>query len=118
MLAKEKRLNLHNNFTWVASGERITGGFLKLFIRFGENQYPKVGIATSKRDFKEAVWRNRARRLTSTGFERLYNLLPDKINIVAIPKANILKLNSEQIFLALSELLKKHKLLKDERNNN
>lgn len=107
MLPRKKRLNLKKDFSWVASGKKLGNETVKIFFRFGDNDQPKVGIATSKAVFKKASERNRARRLISKGFEALYNTLPEKINIVAMPKEDILKVDSEEVTRSLKELLKK-----------
>ncbi len=109
MLSRNKRLNLKKDFSWVASGRKEANSLVKLFIRFGDNKTPRVGIALSKSTFKKATERNRARRLISTGFEALYTTLPEKINIVAMPQANVLKANPKEITDALDDLLKRIK---------
>lgn len=120
MLPKEKRLNLKKDFKWVASGSpRSAGGagkkvstkYANLFLRVGDNQNPRVGIATSSSIFKKSSQRNKARRLLSAAFESLYNNLPDTINIVALPKIGILDVKSGDVLMDLEEALKKEKIL-------
>lgn len=103
MLPRESRLNLKKDFRWVAAGQRAENGLAKIFFRFGDNPLPRIGIATSKANFKKAVERNRARRVISKGFEDLYNFLPPGLNIVILPKVDVLKLKSEGV----TEVLKK-----------
>lgn len=112
MLPKDNRLNLKKDFTWVAKGKKWEDNLVKLFARSGENEKPRVGIAVSKANFKQAVERNRARRLVSKGFEDLYNLLPQGLNIVALPKKGIINLKSDEVVKDLENLLKKSGLLK------
>jgi ribonuclease P protein component len=90
MLSKDRRLNLKTDFKWVASGKKLETGYLKLFIRIGNNQEPRIGIAVSGRVFNNATDRNRARRLVSAALEALYLNLPKTINIVALPKAGVI----------------------------
>ncbi len=97
MLPKPNRLNLKKDFKWVASGSKQELPSLKLFFRNGNNSLPRIGIATSSKVFKEAVDRNRSRRLISKGFEDLIKELPSSINIVALPKSGILDKSSEEI---------------------
>lgn len=111
MLPKHQRLNLKEDFKRVASGQKLETKYLKLFVRVGENQMPKVGIATSSKSFKKAVERNRARRLTSAAIELLYNRLPKNINIVALPKAGILNVKSGDVLLDLEEGLEREGIL-------
>lgn len=113
MLSKEKRLNLKKDFTWVAAGEKSGNLFIKIFFRFGNNQSPRVGIATSKNTFKKAVDRNRSKRLVSSGFEVFYRQLVDGVNIIALPKEEVLRAGSEEIINSLGDLLGKLKLLKN-----
>ena len=117
MLPREKRLNLKKDFKWVAAGGKVENNLVKLFFKAGSNQLPKVGIATSKAVFRKAVDRNRARRLVSFGFEALYNRLPQGINIVALPKKEIIQLNSEEVKDSLEGLLEKVGVLEDEKNS-
>ncbi len=111
MLPKSQRLNLKKDFKWVAAGKKLETKYLKLFIRTGENEKPKVGIALSGKSFKKAVDRNRARRLTSQAFQSLIDNLPPTINIVALPKVGILDVKSGNVLLDLEEVLKNEKII-------
>lgn len=111
MLPKHQRLNLKKDFKWVASSKKLETKYLKIFIRVGDNQIPKLGIATSSKTFKKAVERNRARRLVSSAVEPLYGRLPENVNIVALPKIGILKVKSGDVLLDLEEALKREKIL-------
>lgn len=111
MLPKSQRLNLKKDFKWVASGKRLETKYLKLLVRVGEKQTPRIGIATSSKIFNKATDRNRAKRLTSAAFEPLYGKLPSTINIVALPKAGILSVKSGDILLDLGEKLKDEKII-------
>lgn len=111
MLAKSKRLNLKKDFKWVASGKKIETKFAKLFIRIGDNEFPKVGFALSSSLFKRATERNKARRVLSAALESLYSKLPQSINIVALPKPGILKVKSADVFLDLETVLRNEKII-------
>lgn len=111
MLPKHQRLNLKKDFKWVASSKKLETKYLKIFIRVGDNQIPKLGIATSSKTFKKAVERNRARRLVSSAVEPLYGRLPENVNIVALPKIGILKVKSGDVLLDLEEGLKNAKII-------
>ena len=97
MLPRSQRLNLKTDFKWVASGKKIETKYLTLFIKTGDNQNPRIGIATSSKVFKKANQRNRARRLVSQAFQSTYHLLPTTINIVALPKQGILEVKSAEV---------------------
>lgn len=111
MLQKNKRLNLKTDFKWVAAGKKIESKFLKLFVRLGDNQTPRIGIANSAKTFKKAHDRNRARRLTSAVFESLYGKLPKSANIVALPKENIITVSSGDVLIDVEEVLKNNKIV-------
>lgn len=111
MLSKDKRLNLKKDFKWVASGKKLETKYLKIFVKLGDNELPRVGIAVSSKVFKKAVERNRARRLTSAAFEALYSSLPLRINILALPKAGVLNVKSGDLLLDVEERLRDKDLL-------
>ncbi len=106
MLPKNNRLNLKKDFKWVAAGKKLESKYLKLFIRTGENEKPRIGIALSGKNFKKAVDRNRARRVTSQAFQSIYSSLPGTINIVALPKAGVLEVKSEDLLKELEEIFR------------
>lgn len=111
MLSGDKRLNLAKDFKWVAAGRRLETKYLKLFVKSGDNQTPRVGVAVSSKVFKKATERNRAKRLTSAVFEALFLHLPGTINIVALPKAGVLRVKSGDVLSDLEEGLKKAGLI-------
>lgn len=112
MLPKNKRLNLSKDFKWVVSGKKLENNLVKLFFKTGDLPISRIGIASSKITFKKAVDRNKTRRLLSKGFETLYGRLPEGINIVALPKKEVIEYNAKQITTSLKELLEKAGLIK------
>lgn len=110
MLPKESRLNLKKDFKWVASGKKSENQILKLFLRLGDNQTPRVGIATSSKVFKKAVQRNRARRLISQALRNVYSTLPSGLNMIILPKQEILDKRPDEIELLILELLRQNNL--------
>lgn len=111
MLAKSQRLNLKTSFRFVAAGRRLETDFYKLFYREGDNVQPLVGISLSRSVSPHATDRNRARRLTATSIQQVYDLLPSHINIVIMPKKEVLSLTSEKLTDQLRNQLKNAKLL-------
>lgn len=107
MLPKEKRLNLKKDFKWVASGKKIETKFMKIFIKFGDNTSPRVGIASSSKTFKNAADRNRAKRLISKAFQTTYPDLEESINIVALPKSGVVNVKSDEVLEDLRSFFKK-----------
>lgn len=111
MLPLPKRLNLKTDFKWVASGKKLESKYLKIFVKPGENEIPRIGIAVSSKTFPKAAKRNRARRLASSAFEALYKDLPKGVNIMALPKAPILEVKSQDALSDLESLLKNAKVI-------
>ena len=95
----------------MASGKKLDTKYAKLFLRLGENEMPKVGIAMTSSVFKKATARNRARRLVSAAIQVLYNKLPNRINIIALPKAGVIGVKSGDVLLDLEERLKVEKII-------
>lgn len=112
MLPNSQRLNLKKDFKWVASGKKLETNLLKLFIKYGDNSIPKVGIAVSSKNFNRANQRNRAKRLVSTAFQSLYRSLPNDINIVALPKPGVIKVKSDELTAELRRLLENEKIIR------
>lgn len=111
MLSKDRRLNLKKDFKWVAAGKKLETKYLKLFVRLGDNEASKVGIAVSSKFFSKASQRNRARRLVSAAFEVLLPKLPKTINIVALPKTPVIEVKSGEVLLDLEDILKDEKII-------
>lgn len=111
MLPKSQRLNLKTDFKRVAAGLKLETKYLKLFLKTDENNFARIGIAVSSKTFKNASSRNRARRLTSSAIESLYNRLPKDINIVTLPKLSVLGVKSSDILLDLETVLRNEKII-------
>lgn len=111
MLPKSKRLNLKKDFKWVSSGKKMETKYLKLFVKMGDNQIPRIGIAVSAKSFPKSSQRNRARRVASAAFESLYPILPPSINIVALPKVGVLDVKSADVLWELEKVLTDEKIL-------
>lgn len=114
MLPRPQRLNLKKDFKWVVSGKFLDCRFAKIYIRLGDNQMPRIGIAVSSKNFKQAVERNRARRLMSSAIQPLYGKLPPSSNIVVLPKTAILSVKSGDVLLELEQKLKESKIINEE----
>ena len=95
----------------MASGRKLETKYLKLFIKLGENEKPRIGIALSSKNFKKATDRNRAKRVTAQAFQSIYSTLPNNINIVALPKSGVLDVKSGDLSLDLEEVLIKERVI-------
>lgn len=97
MLPKSKRLNLKKDFKRVFSGRRVETDSFKFFLKFGSNTIPLVGISLSKKHFKLATERNKARRMASKALEGVYESLPKNLNLIIMPKAKVLEKSLKEI---------------------
>ncbi len=104
MLPKSNRLNLKKDFKWVVCGKRSETKHFKLFYQIGVNSHPLVGIALSKSVFRKATKRNRARRLTAVAIQANYDKLLNNLNLVIMPKIEILQTRPEQLSEELYEI--------------
>lgn len=111
MLSKSKRLNLKTDFKSIITGKFIDSKYAKLYIKLGDNIFPKIGISVSSKIFKKAHERNRARRLVAEAFHNTYYQLPATINILALPKVSILGVKSGDVLLNLEEALINDKII-------
>jgi ribonuclease P protein component len=104
MLLKSKRLNLKKDFKWVAAGKKTQTSHFRLMYRLGENEEPLVGIALAKQHFRKAHDRNRARRLTSKVVESQYSRLRNRLNLVIMPKVEVLVVPQETLIKELTNV--------------
>jgi len=104
MLDKSKRLNLKRNFRIVSQGKKDFTSHFTLMSRRGENTRALVGIALSKQQFKSAVERNRAKRLTAEAVAIVYPSLRNNLNLVIIPKTGVLKSHPEELAKELQDV--------------
>lgn len=108
MLPKSKRLNLRHDFKSIAAGKKIETPNFKFFYLFRAettNINPLVGISLSKKHFKEAHDRNKARRFSSRVIEKLYNSLPSSLNLVIMPKTPILDQSEQSLIKEVSDVV-------------
>lgn len=97
MLSKLQRLNLKTNFRFVASGKSVTQKSFKIFYREGENEIPKIGVSIVSAQFKKATQRNKAKRIFFNLAKKYYNQLPKNINLVIMPRAQVLDLAPDDL---------------------
>lgn len=110
MLPKSQRVNLKKDFKYVASGRKLETKYLKLFMKEGEKT-ARIGIAVSSKTFAKSTQRNKAKRVASVAFETIFSQLPTGIFIVALPKASILEVKSEDVLRDLKEALRKARII-------
>jgi ribonuclease P protein component len=97
MLPKSQRLNLSQDFKWVSSGQKVETRYFKIRIQYGQNLFPKVGIALSSKVFKKAHERSQVKRLTSDLIKEIYHNLPKAMNLVIMPKSEVVATPAEKL---------------------
>lgn len=97
MLPKPQRLNLKTSFRWVASGKSLLSPDFKIFYRFGENDHPKIGVSLISAQFKKSTQRSAAKRICFSLAGLIYPQLPKSVNLVIMPKAQVLDLPFEEL---------------------
>lgn len=97
MLAKTSRLNIKKNFKFVVAGQRRETTNFKLYFRVSDNKQPLVGVSVSKKMFRKATDRNRAKRKCFGAVESHLKRLPSAMNLVIMPKASILSQSIEAL---------------------
>lgn len=97
MLDKSHRLNLKENFRWAVSGKSKTASHFKIFYKYGQNTEPRIGVSITSSQFKKAVLRNQAKRLMFRVAQESLSQLPKNINLVIMPRAQILETEFESL---------------------
>lgn len=97
MLPKSQRLNLRLKFKWVVTGNSLPSKSFKLFYKLGENLEPQVGVSIVSSQFKKATLRNQAKRICFKLAQDNYHLLPNGLNLVIMPNAQVLDLPSKTL---------------------
>lgn len=99
MLKKSQRLNLKFMFKPImAESKRIETAHFKMYIqKTDKNRFPLVGIALTKKEFRKAHQRNKARRITSDIIAEHYSRLIPKLNLVIMPKASVTTVDKKEL---------------------
>lgn len=97
MLSKDQRLNLKTQFKRTVKGRSYTSKSFKLFYRFGENVEPKIGVSIASAQFKKATLRNKAKRICFNMAKKYYHKLHKGVNLVIMPKAQVLDLSKADL---------------------
>lgn len=81
----------------MVTGQKLASKFGNLYIKYGENSQPKIGIALTTKIFKAAHKRNHVKRVVATAFEKLLPQLANNINILVVPNRRVLEVKSEEL---------------------
>ncbi len=88
----ERRLRRVRDFQRVYDGRRsIAGKFIVIWIAPGEGDAARLGVVASKRTFRRAVDRNRAKRLLREAFRLEFYRLGAKVDLVMVARRRILE---------------------------
>ena len=87
-----------------------------LWVRRAPDASRRLGVVASKRTFRHAVDRNRARRLLRESFRLHRHLLADGVDLVLVARHRILEGGRTEVDRDLLAALRKEKLLNGEGN--
>lgn len=101
---KELRLTDAKEFKQVFAGaKRIAGPYLVLLYRCNELDFPRLGLAVSKKHLKTAVKRNYVKRAVREHFRRHRHEIRSR-DIVVLSRAGLATASKEDIRVALEQL--------------
>lgn len=87
-LFSKKKLNDKSQYTNVFANKNIINGkYYKLFWRYNDLAYARLGVSVSKKNINKAVSRNKFKRIIKESFRLNYNSIP-AIDVVFIVKKN------------------------------
>jgi ribonuclease P protein component len=82
--------------------ERISSDYFLLFLKANTLSYPRLAIIISKRSVRNAVDRNRFKRVVKESF-RLHQHLISGYDVLIIASKNIAQLNNKELFRCLKK---------------
>jgi len=85
----------------------VVGRLMVLRIREGDGRRPRIGLITSKRTFRRAVDRSRARRLMREAFRRAQHELEAGSDLVVIGRQAILQEKAQAVYREMLRLIEK-----------
>ena len=86
--------------------QRLSGHYYLLYYGRNEVKHPRLGVVTSKRNVKKAVWRNRIRRVVKETFRIRKYLLP-AFDIVVVAKSPSIKAENKELYECIKKLFAK-----------
>ncbi len=108
MFKKERRLSTNFEFNITRKyGKKLTGKFCYLYFLEPDNYsgVTKTGIVVTKKIHKNAVTRNRIKRLFSECMREKFDTIPSSLWIVVHPNTKSLQASHEEICLDIDSLL-------------
>ncbi len=105
MLPKHQRLNLKTDFSRVIKGRRIETPHFIIYTKPTAEEIIRIGISIRTKNFGKAHNRNRARRLTSTAIQTIYEVIPQKQDLIIMPKSGLLETTVDVLAEELKHVL-------------
>ncbi len=117
MLPKENRLNIRTYYSeFRGTGKKLYHPLFSLYYRLQNNdQTPKVNVIVSKKVAKEAVKRNRMRRLIHTAAANLLTNLPPGFEGLFFIHKDFTELDSTQLTADIKQMLLQGNIYQDDK---
>ncbi len=105
--SKSYRLLSPNDFQHVfADAEKFANRHWTLIVRPNQKNYPRLGLALSKKQLQRAVWRNRIKRLSREAF-RLHKKELSGYDIVVLGRKGMQDIDTETLHKSFLHLIRK-----------
>ncbi len=102
-LSRAMKMNKPKDFSRVfRQAKRASGGGLTVLTVRNDVGHPRLGLAIAKKHIKLATDRNRLKRIVRESFRQHQSGL-NNIDIVVLSRANVVKLPSKKIWIALEQ---------------
>lgn len=92
----------------IKSGKYLRNHFYNIYYKDGNNDYPKFGLAVSKK-FGTAVERNKIKRQLRTLIDHNKNLFSKRYNYIIMVRGGVKDLTYQEMEIQLVQLLEKGK---------
>jgi ribonuclease P protein component len=115
-LKPSDKLRLKSEFDFIrANGRKFPGMLLLLVIATAQDEKLRAGVICGKKFHRNAVIRNRARRLIWESFRLLKAKISANAHIAVIPRHPMLQAKQQDVQAELERLLKRARLIVGEK---